>query len=61
MIIDSVDSFRSKDGWLKFLPNVVAAKESEKKVKETEIDPDLKESLKAAWRYTNLLEQADAG
>ena len=37
LILDSKDSFRSKDFWIKFLPNVVKIKDSNEEEKKQNI------------------------
>ena len=56
MIVDSKDSFRSKDAWLKFLPNVSKLGGKDTKEKEKQLNEEKKiEDLEVAWRYNNLL------
>jgi len=60
VVVDSQDTYRGKDQWVKFMPNISKIKEKEPKLpaeeesKSTQ-DPD-SEKLKVAWRYNNLLD-----
>ena len=60
-MVDSQDTFRGKDSWIKFLPNISKIKEKEpknndKEESKTPQDPD-QEKLQVAWRYNNLLNE----
>ena len=61
-MVDSEDTFRNKEAWVKFLPNVSKVRDpnekEEQKATENE-NPDIEgqEKLQVAWRYNNLLDQ----
>jgi hypothetical protein len=59
LVVDSEDTFRKKEDWIKFLPNVSKIRDPNEKEEKKSIDPDLEapEKLVAAWRYNNLLDQ----
>lgn len=61
-MVDSQDTFRNKDAWIKFMPNISKLKDSTSKSEKEEskqVNPDLEtpEKLQVAWRYNNLLDQ----
>jgi len=58
-VVDCEDTYRTKEQWVKFLPNVTKIKDPNEKEKEEvkALDPDMEPKLQVAWRYNNLLSQ----
>jgi hypothetical protein len=59
LVVDSEDTFRTKEAWIKFLPNVSKIRDPNEKEEKKVLDPDMEspEKLQVAWRYNNLLDQ----
>ena len=55
IIVDSQEACRSRESWVKFLPNVSKLEGS--KPKPEPVKEEQKADLQSAWRYSNLLEK----